>query len=172
MVISRRNLIVILLGVVILSPLIYVSWLYVLAYSPSMPTDNVEIIVIGFEDGTRRVIDPSTREGRRLLSQCRSALCHVDAACTCFITGSDVREQVESNSSYVKIVYSEAQTISFFGTASLANYKPNTTEVWFFLSGYWYGNFITLNGYCDKWQDTIWGMYGVNNLNRWIQISK
>ena len=165
----RRLLLIALIAGIVSLPLIYVSYLGVLAYTPSLPKENVETIIIGFEDGTKRIFDPSTSEGRRLLSQCRSALCHVDGLCTSFIRGSDVVEQVELNSSYVKIVYSEAQNVRFFGTGSLVNYKPNTTEIWFFLSGRWKSRLLVLNGYDDHWEDTIWGMYRIKNINRWIQ---
>lgn len=165
----RRLLLIALIAGVVSIPLIYVSYLGVLAYTPSLPKADVETVVIGFEDGTKRLIDPSTSEGRKLHTRCRNALCHVDGLCTCFIRGSDVVEQVELNSSYVKIVYSEAKRVSFFGIGSLVNYKPDTTEVWFFLSGRWKSRLLVLNGYSDRWEDTIWGMYYIKNIDRWIQ---
>lgn len=170
MEIRWRTLFIALIICVLVSPLIYISYIFTLAYTPSFPRDNVETIFIGSEDGTTRNIDPSTPEGRRLLSQCRNALCHVDAACMGLITGNNVKEQVELNSTYVKIVYSESQEVSFFGLASLVMYKRNTTEVLFFLSGELRSHLLILNGYYDKWQDTIWGMYGIKDINRWIPI--
>ncbi len=163
-------------GITLLVTLVIVAAALAISHSldakPSIPPDQVEVIVVRHENEPSFDISPLTGEGSRLLSKCEDVLSNLSAHAMGFYLEDEVAE-IREKSVYVEIVFKENYEVPIYTRWSGRDQVPSS-KVLFILSG------EPPEGYLgevlfrapepsfelDNGTTFLWNLYGVSREDR------